>query len=83
MTLSEEDRLRGFENRVLRRMFYPKRDEERVNKGKLHNEELNDLYCSPKIVQVKKSRRMRWAGHEVRIGEGRSLWKETNGETQA
>jgi hypothetical protein len=64
-------------------MFYPKRDEERVNKEKLHNEELHDLYCSHNIVQVIKSRRMRWVGHVVRIGEGRNLWKETNGETQA
>jgi len=67
----EERWLRVFENRVLRRIFGPKRDEVRGEWRKLHNEELNDLYSSPNIVHVIKSRRMRWAGHVARMGEGR------------
>jgi len=59
LTLREECRLRVFENRVLRRIFGPKRDEVIGWWWKLHYEELNDLYCSPNIVQVIKSRRMR------------------------
>jgi len=62
LTLREERRLRMFENRVLRRIFGPKRDEVTGEWGKLHNGELNDLYSSPNIVRVIKSRRMRWAG---------------------
>ena len=63
LTLRKERRLRVFENRVLRRIFGPKRDEVTEEWRKLHYEELNDLYCSPKIVQVIILRRMRWAGH--------------------
>jgi hypothetical protein len=63
-----------FENRVLRRMFGHKRDEVIRELRKLHNEELNDLYCSPNIVRVIKSRRMRWAGHVARMGEWRGFW---------
>ena len=59
-----------FENRVLRVIFVPKRDEVTGEWRKLHNEELNDLYCSPNIVWVIKSR-MRWVGHVARMGERR------------
>jgi hypothetical protein len=63
LTLKEEHRLRVFENKVLRRIFGPKRDEVMGRWRKLHNEELCDLYSSPSIVRIIKSRRMRWAGH--------------------
>jgi hypothetical protein len=62
-----------FENRVLRRVFGPKRDKVTGKWRKLHNEELNDLYSLPNIVRVVKSRRMRWAGHVARMGEGRGV----------
>ena len=75
MTLREERRLRVFENRALRRIFGPKRDGVRGEWRKLHNEELNDLYCSPNIVRAIKSRRLRWAGHVARMGEGRGVHK--------
>ena len=68
LTLREERELRVFENRVLRGIFGTKRDEVTGEWRKLHNEELNDLYCSPNIVWVIKSAKMRWAGHVVRIG---------------
>ena len=69
LTLREERRLRVFENRVLRRVFGPKRDEVTMEWGKLYNEELRDFYSLPNIVRVVKSRRMRWAGHVARMGE--------------
>jgi len=59
-----------FENRVLRRIFGTKRDEGTGERRKLHNVELNDLYCSPNIVRGIKSRRMRWAGHVARMRRG-------------
>ena len=68
LTLREERKLRVFENMVLRRIFGPRRDEVTVEQRRLHNEELNDLYSSPNIVRIIKSRRMRWAGHVVRMG---------------
>ena len=73
LILREEHRLRVFEKRVLRRIFGSKRDEVTREWRKLHNEELNDLYCSPNIVWVVKSRRMRWAGHIARIGKRRGV----------
>jgi len=70
LTLREERRLRVFENRVLRRVFGPNRDEVTGEWKKLHNEELSNLYSLPNIVRVVKSRRMKWAGHVARMGEG-------------
>jgi hypothetical protein len=61
LTLREEHRLRVFENRVLRRMFGPKKDEETGGWGKLHNEELHNLYSSESKIRMTKSKRMRWA----------------------
>jgi hypothetical protein len=67
--------------RVLRRIFGHKRDEVTGEWKKLHNEELNNLYCSPNIVWVIKSRRMRWAGHVARMGEGRVVYRVLVGKT--
>jgi hypothetical protein len=69
--LRKEHRLRVFENRVLRRIFGPKRDEVR----KLHSEELHNLYSTPDIIRQVKSRRMRWARHVARIGGERNMYK--------
>jgi hypothetical protein len=74
LTLREEHRLRVFENRVLRRIFGPKRDEVTGEWRKLHNE-LHSLYLSPNIIRQIKSRRMRWAGHVARMGEERYAYK--------
>jgi hypothetical protein len=65
----EKSRDRVFENRVLRRIFGPKRDDVTGEWRKLHNEELHILYSSPNIIRRIKSRRMRWAGHVARMGE--------------
>jgi hypothetical protein len=74
LTLREEHRLRIFENRVLRRIFGPKRDEVTGGWRKLHNEELHGLYSSPSIVRVIKARRMRWEGHVARMGAVRGAY---------
>jgi len=78
--LREERRLRVFENRVLRRIFEPKRDEVTGEWRTVHNEELNDLYCSPNIVRVIKSRRMKWAGHVARMRKRRGVHRVLVGE---
>ena len=70
-----------FENRVLRRVFGPKRDEVTGEWRKLHNEELSDLYSLPNIVRVVKSRRMRWAGHVARMWGGERRAQGSDGET--
>jgi hypothetical protein len=75
LTLTVEHRLMVFENMVLRRMFGPKRDEVTGEWRRLHNEELNDLYSSPNIIRVIKSRRMRWVGHVARLVEGRGAYR--------
>jgi hypothetical protein len=75
MTLREEHRLRVFENRVLRRIFGPKRDEVTGDWRKLHNEELHNLYSSPSIIRMIKSRRMRWAGHVARFGKRMNAYR--------
>jgi hypothetical protein len=70
-TLRGEHRLREFENRVLKRIFGPKRDEVTWEWRRLHNDELNDLYSSPNTIWVIRSRRMRWMGHVAHMGERR------------
>jgi hypothetical protein len=75
LTLREEQRLRVFENRVLRRIFGLKRDEETGGWRKLHNEKLHNLYSSPSIIRINKSRRMRWAEHVARMGEKRNAYR--------
>ena len=78
----QERRLRVFENRVLRRVFGPKRVEVTGEWRKLHNEELSDLYSIPDIVRVVKSRRMRWAAHVARMGEGRVVHRVLVGKPE-
>ena len=79
LTLREESRLRVFENRILRGIFGPQRDENGEWR-RLYNEELHSLYRSPNIVRVIKSRRLRWAGHVARMEEGRSAFKILTGK---
>ena len=79
--MREEHRLRVFENRVLR-IFGPKRDEVTREWRKLHNEEPNDLYCSPNIVRMIKWRRMRWAGHVARMEGWRGVHKVLVGKPE-
>jgi hypothetical protein len=81
LTLREECRLRVFENRVLRRVSGPKRDDVTGEWRKLHNE-LSDLYSLPNIVRVVKSRRMRWAGQVARMGEGRGMHRVRVGKPE-
>jgi hypothetical protein len=79
--LREEHRLRIFENRLLRRIFGPKREED-GSCIKLHNDEVHSLYSSPNFVRLIKSRKMRWAGHVARKGEGRSVYRVLVGRTE-
>jgi len=73
LTLKDERKLRVFDNMVLRRIFGPRRDEVMGEWRRLHNKELNDLYSSPNIVRVIRSRRMKWAGHVTHMGEERGV----------
>ena len=82
LLVSELRRLRVFGNRVLRRISWAKTDEVTGEWRKLHNEELNDLYCSPNTVRVIKSRIMRWAGHVARMGERRGVYRVLVGKTE-
>jgi hypothetical protein len=85
LTLREERRLRVFENKVLRRIFRPKRDEMTGGWRKLRNEELRDLYYSPSIIRIIKPRRTRWARHLARMGERKiriGFWWESQRESQ-
>jgi hypothetical protein len=79
--LREEHRLRVFENRVLRRIFGPKRDED-GSWRKLRNDEIHSLYSPLNIVRVIKSRRMRWEGHVTLMGEGRGVNRVLVGRTE-
>ena len=83
LILREERKLRVFENMVLRRIFGSRMDEVMGEWRRLHNEELNDLYSSPNIVQVIKSRRMRWAGHVARMGVERGVYRVLVGKPEA
>jgi hypothetical protein len=74
LTLRKEHRLRVFEKRVLRRIYEPKRDEATGKWRKLHSEELHNLYSSPNVIRRIESRRMNWAGHVARMGEGRNVY---------
>jgi hypothetical protein len=80
--MPERHRLRVFENSVLRRIFGPKRDEVTAGWRKLHNEELHNLYSSPSVIRMIKSRRMRWAGHIGRMGEKRNTYRVLVGKPE-
>jgi hypothetical protein len=75
LTLREEHRLRVFENRMLKRIFRPKRDEVTGGWRKLRNEEIYDLYSSPSIIRMIKSRRTGWVGHVARMGKKRNTYR--------
>ena len=78
----EERKLTVFENRVLKRIFVPKKDKVTGERRKLHNEELSDLYSSPNIVRVTKSRNMRRAGHVARLGKWRDVYRILVGKSE-
>jgi hypothetical protein len=80
--LREEHRLRVVDNKVLRRIFRPKREEVTGDWRRLHNDELYDLYSSSNIIWVFKSRRMRWAGHVARIGDRRGAYRVLVGRAE-
>jgi len=82
LTMRKERRLRVFENRLLRRIFGSKREEVSGAWRKLNNEEFNDLYCSPNIVRVIRSRRMRWAGHVARMWDRRGIYRVLVGKPE-
>jgi hypothetical protein len=82
LILREERRLRVFENRVLWRIFGPKRDEVTGEWRKLHNEELNNLYCSPNIVRVIVLRRIKWSEHAARTGETKIAYRVLVGRSE-
>jgi hypothetical protein len=82
LTLREEHILRVYENRVLRGIFGPKRDEVTGEWRKLHSAELHNLYSSRDIIRQIKSRRMRWAGHVARMGEGRNVCRVLVGKPE-
>jgi hypothetical protein len=82
VTLREEHRLRVSENRVLRRIFGPKGVEVKGERRKLHSGELHNLYSSPDIIRQIKSRRMGWAGHVARMGEGRNVCRVLVGKPE-
>ena len=82
LTLRKECRLREFENRVLRRIFEPRMDVVTADWRKIHKEELNDLYSSPNILRMIRSRRMRWAGHVACIGERKVVYRVLVGKLE-
>ena len=82
LTMREEQRLRVFENRVLRKKFGPKRDEETGDWRRLHNKDLNDPYSSSNIIRVIKSRIIRWTGHVARIGDRRGAYRGLMGRPE-
>ena len=75
LTLREERRLRVFNNRVLKRILRPERDKVTGELRKLHNEEVNDLYPTPKIFRLMKARRMIWVGHLALMGQGTAVYR--------
>jgi hypothetical protein len=82
LTLREEHRPRVFENKVLRRLVGPKKDEVTGEWRKLHNEELHDLYSSPSIIRIIKAKRMKWVGHVERMGKKRNAYRLLAGKPE-